>query len=170
MILLLTALLQTAPLLHNELQQSETSNLSPISLLHSPPPKHTQTSLAQTELTLLEEFSLKKAKQAMELQTKALEAAQDHDPIVVQDLMLELEIFIKKFNKGLDTLPLKNSEVKSLQKKMQATNQLSLEILQQSRSDPPNQDKIIELQRKTMVLQQEVLNDTQKIKQQIANE
>lgn len=169
MILLLTSLLYSSPVLHNDPSFSEqlTPNTAPLS--HSSQSNIPQTLLIQTDYTLLETLSLNNAKQALDFQARVMEAALDQNQNAIRNLMPEMELFIKKFNQDLNALPLKSIEVKSLREKMVISNQLSIEILNLSLAHKPDQMKLIELQKRANAVQHELLTETQIIKQKIAD-
>lgn len=80
-----------------------------------------------------------------------------------------MEKFTQDFNKDLDALTIKSTEVDSIRNKMKASNDTSLEMIKMTTSGKPDQNKIMELQKKATTIQQELITETQALKQKLGS-
>lgn len=123
----------------------------------------------KADFTALETLSTAKAKEALEFQNKIMQSAQTGGVEAVKSTMSEMEKFTEQFNKDLDGLALKSAEVDSVRQKMKASNEASLEMIKETTAGKPDQNKILELQKKATGIQQELLTEMQTLKQKVGS-
>ncbi|MDQ8954407.1 hypothetical protein RFH42_15770 [Acinetobacter rudis] len=123
----------------------------------------------KADLAAIETLGTAKAKEALEFQNKIMQAAQTGGVEAVKETMTSMEKFTQDFNKDLDALTIKSTEVDSIRNKMKASNDTSLEMIKMTTSGKPDQNKIMELQKKATTIQQELITETQALKQKLGS-
>lgn len=123
----------------------------------------------KADFAAIETLGTAKAKEALEFQNKIMQAAQTGGVEAVKETMTSMEKFTQDFNKDLDALTIKSTEVDSIRNKMKASNDTSLEMIKMTTSGKPDQNKIMELQKKATTIQQELITETQALKQKLGS-
>lgn len=122
----------------------------------------------KADLASIETLSQTKAQEAIEFQTKLLEAAQKNDKAAVDAVLKSMKDAVESFNNDLKGLTLKSSEVDAVRNKMTETNKISVELTEAGMTAKPDQEKIVELSKKSNTLQQELLADMQALQAKVA--
>lgn len=115
----------------------------------------------KSDLTQIQTLSTAKAKEALEFQNEVTQAAQKNDKAALQGVVDKMKSYVDGFNKDLDALTLKSTEVDSIRGKMKESNNLGVELSQAGIASSPDMAKITELQKKATELQQGLLTDMQ---------
>jgi len=123
----------------------------------------------KSDLTQVQTLSNTRAQEAVNFQTEIMKSAQTGDQNAVKDTVSKMKSFVEGFNKDLDNLTLKSSEVDNFRNKMKETNTISIEMAEAGLSSPPDMNKITELQKKAADNQKEMLTIMQTL-QTKANE
>lgn len=121
----------------------------------------------KTDFAALQTMSTDKAKEALSFQTEIMQAAQTGDKAALTGMVDKLKTYVEGFNKDLDNLALKSSEVASLRDKMKESNQLGLEMSEAGLSDKPDAEKIMELQKKATEVQHSIITETQALQSKV---
>lgn len=122
----------------------------------------------KTDMATFETFTTAKAKEAVDFQTKAAQAAQTGDKKAAEAVVGEMEKFFADYNKGLDELAVKSTEVDSLRQNSKKMMTLTVDMLKQSTSEKPDTQKIMDIQKEMSEVQKTLLDEQQAIKQKIA--
>lgn len=115
----------------------------------------------KSDLIQIQTLSTNKAKEALQFQQEVTQAAQKNDKAALQSIVDKMKSYTEGFNKELDALILKSSEADAIRTKMKEGNNLGTELSEEGLKNPPDMDKITELQKKATELQQSLLNDMQ---------
>ncbi|WP_373350590.1 hypothetical protein [Acinetobacter bereziniae] len=115
----------------------------------------------KSDLTALQTMSTAKAKEALNFQTEVMQAAQKGDKDALKGVVDKMKTYVDGFNKDLDGLALKSTEVASVRDKMKESNNLGVEMSEAGLASSPDPQKIMELQKKGTELQQSLLTEMQ---------
>lgn len=122
----------------------------------------------KADLAAIESLSQTKAQEAMEFQSKLLEAAQKNDKAAVDGVLKGMKDAVESFNNDLKGLSLKSSEVDAVRNKMTETNKISVELTEAGMQAQPDQNKIMELSKKSNELQQQLMADMKELQAKVA--
>lgn len=122
----------------------------------------------KTDLTTLETLSASKAKEALDFQTKATQASQSGDINAAKAVIDDMQKSFAQYDKDLDALALKSTEVDSLRKNTKKVMSLTVEFMQQSIAEKPDLQKITDLQKQMVDAQKALLDEQIAIKQKIS--
>ena len=78
-----------------------------------------------------------------------------------------MEKYVDSFNDDLEALKLKSTEANGLRDKMKDSNELGLELAEAGVETKPDMNKVNELQKKAVDLQQSILTDMQALQAKI---
>lgn len=117
----------------------------------------------RSDLDQIQALSNAKAQEALQFQTAMSEAAQTGKKAELNKVVDQMKKYVDSFNKDLDGLHLKSTEGDNLRNKMKEVNNIGVELAVTSMNVPLNMEKITELQKNAMDLQQSLLQDMQKI-------
>ncbi|ALH96478.1 hypothetical protein [Acinetobacter equi] len=117
----------------------------------------------RSDLDQIQTLSNAKAQEALQFQTSIAEAVQKGKRDEVTKVVDQMKKYVDGFNKDLDGLHLKSTEGDNLRNKIKEVNNIGVELAVTGMNVPPNMDKIAELQKNAMDLQQSLLQDMQKI-------
>ena len=115
----------------------------------------------------LQTLTTAKAQDGVKFQEEVITASQSNDKAALKGISEKLKAYVDNFNKELDSLPIKSSEVNSLREKMKEANTLGIELSQISTETAPDTNKITELTKRATDLQQETLTQMQDIQAKI---
>lgn len=121
----------------------------------------------KADLAQLETLSNTKAQEALSFQTEVSKAAQSGDPKALEAVVTKMDQYMDQFNDELDALKLKSTEAANLREKMKDSNELGLELAEEGIKKSPNMEKINELQKKGVDLQQTILKDMQDLQTKV---
>lgn len=121
----------------------------------------------KADLVQLETLSNTKAQEALSFQTEVSQAAQSGDPKALEAVVTKMDKYMDEFNDELDALKLKSTEAANLREKMKDSNELGLELAEEGIKKTPNMEKINELQKKGVDLQQSILKDMQDLQSKV---
>lgn len=117
----------------------------------------------KSDLEQIQTLSMNKAKEALEFQNEVAQASQKGDRAALQTIVDKMKTYTEGFNKELDALTLKSSEADALRTKMKEANAFGVEMSEAGLSNPPDVNKLTELQKKGIDLQQSLLTDMQNL-------
>ncbi|OTG85122.1 hypothetical protein [Acinetobacter sp. ANC 4648] len=117
----------------------------------------------KSDLAQIQTLSTSKAKELIDFQTEMMQAVQKKDKNALTAVFDKMKVYIEAFNKDLDNLTLKSTEAEALREKMKESNKLSLELTEASTANPPDMNKLTELQKKASEIQKSLLADMQKL-------
>jgi len=120
------------------------------------------------DLTAIQTISTAKAKEALDFQTEVMQAAQKGDKNALKTVVDKMKIYVEGFNKALDDIAVKSSEVSAIREKMKQVNLLGVEMSELGLSGTPDQQKIMDLQKKGTELQQSLLTEMQTLQAKVA--
>ncbi|OTG86448.1 hypothetical protein B9T31_08120 [Acinetobacter sp. ANC 4558] len=115
------------------------------------------------DLEKIQTLSNTKAQEALKFQTDLAQAAQTGEKSALEKVIQHMTTYVEGFNKDLDALTLKSNEGNALRTKMKEVNHLSIELAEMSMKNPPDIEKITALQKKSVELQQSLLQEIQAI-------
>lgn len=121
----------------------------------------------RTDLDQIQTLSNTKAQEALKFQNDVMQAAQKGDKAALDAVVDSMEKYVDSFNDELEALNLKSSEADSIRDKMKESNDLGLDLAEAGVENPPNMEKITELQKKATELQQSLLQDMQALQTKI---
>lgn len=121
----------------------------------------------KTDLAQLEMLSNTKAQEALSFQTEVTQAAQSGDQKALEGVVDKMEKYMDTFNDDLDALKLKSTEASNLREKMKQSNELGVELAEAGIEKNPNMEKINELQKKGVELQESILKDMQDLQSKV---
>ena len=123
----------------------------------------------KNDLSKLQTLSNSRAKEAVDFQNKATQAAQKGDKTTLDRTVADMKTYIMKFNKELDDLTLNSSEVDTMRNKIKKSNDLGMQISEEGTAKSPDMKKMTELQNEAAKLQKELINDMQALETKIKN-
>lgn len=123
----------------------------------------------KSDLTQVQNLLTTRGQEAVDFQTEIMKSAQTGKQDAIKDTIGKMKTFIEGFNKDLDNLTLKSSEVDNYRNKIKENNTISMGIAEAGLSNPPDMNKITELQKKAADNQKEMLSVMQTL-QTKANE
>lgn len=115
----------------------------------------------KSDLTQIQTLSTNKAKEALEFQNEVTQAAQKNDKAALEGIVEKMKSYTENFNKELDALTLKSSEVDAVRSKMKEANNLGVELSEAGLKNPPDMNEINALQKKATEMQQALLTEMQ---------
>ncbi|OTG63891.1 hypothetical protein [Acinetobacter silvestris] len=115
----------------------------------------------KSDLAQIQTLSTSKAQEAIDFQTEMMHAAQKKDKQAIVAVFDKMKSYIETLNKDLDKLTLKSTEVQALREKMKESNKLSIELTEATTANPPDMNKLTELQKKAAEIQKSLLADMQ---------
>lgn len=122
----------------------------------------------KNDMSAFETLSTAKAKEALDFQTKATQAAQAGDKNAAQTVISDMEKFFSSYNKELDSLALKSTEVDSLRQNTKKIMNLTVEMMKQGTSGTPDPQKMMDIQKQMTEAQKALLDEQVAIKKKIA--
>lgn len=121
----------------------------------------------KSDFTAIQAISVEKSKEALTFQTEVMQAAQKGDKDALKGVVDKMKTYVDGFNKDLDGLALKSSEVASIRDKMKESNKLGVEMSEAGLAGSPDPQKIMDLQKKGTELQQSLMTDMQALQAKI---
>ncbi len=122
----------------------------------------------KSDLAAIKALSIAKAQESTEAQTKLLESAKTGDKAAVEEMVKGMKTFTEGYNKELDALALKSSEVDSARQKMKEFQNVNVELSEAAISAKPDPTKMGELAKKAGELQQALAAEMQKLEAKAA--
>lgn len=119
------------------------------------------------DLETIQSLSNAKAQEALKFQEDVMQAAQKADKAEIGRVVASMDNYVDKFNDELDALQLKSSEADSIREKMKESNDLGLDLAEAGVETPPDMDKINALQKEASELQQTLVQDMQRLQNQV---
>ena len=119
------------------------------------------------DLMAIQSISTAKAKEALNFQTEVMQAAQKGDKEALKGVIDKMKTYVDGFNKDLDGIAIKSSEVASVRDKMKESNKLGVEMSELGLSGSPDQQKIMELQNKGIELQKSLMTEMQALQTKV---
>jgi len=123
----------------------------------------------KSDLDQMDALSTTKAKEAVDFQSKFMDSIQKGDKSALDEMLKEMKVFVEHFNKDLDALKLKSTEVDATRNKIKDANNLTLQLTEAGLSPTPDQNKITELTNKATELQKELITDMETLKAKVAD-
>nr|WP_174506955.1 hypothetical protein [Acinetobacter sp. Marseille-Q1620] len=123
----------------------------------------------KNDLLQLQTLNNTQAQETANFQTEVIKAAQSGKVEEVRTVVDKMQAFVDGFNKNLDNIPLKSTEVSALKDKIKQSNNLGLELAQAGIANPPDITKINELQKKGTDLQKDILTEMQNLQTKANN-
>lgn len=117
----------------------------------------------KSDLIQIQTLSTNKAKEALAFQNEVTQAAQKNDKAALQGIVEKMKSYTEGFNKELDALTLKSSEVDAVRSKMKEANNLGVELSEAGLKNPPDMNEINTLQKKATEMQQALLTEMQNL-------
>ncbi len=121
----------------------------------------------KSDLEQIETLSNTKAQEALSFQTEVTQAAQNSDKKALEAVVDKMEKYVDSFNHDLEALKLKSNEADALRDKMKDSNDLGLELAEAGVETKPDMNKVTELQKKAVELQQSILTDMQALQAKV---
>lgn len=121
----------------------------------------------KSDLEQIESLSNAKAQEALSFQTEVTQAAQNGDKKALDTVVDKMEKYVDSFNNDLEALKLKSTEADVLRDKMKDSNDLGLELAEAGVETNPDMNKVTELQKKAVELQQSILTDMQALQAKV---
>lgn len=121
----------------------------------------------KSDLEQIEMLSNTKAQEALSFQTEVTQAAQNSDKKALDAVVDKMEKYVDSFNNDLEALKLKSTEADVLRDKMKDSNDLGLELAEAGVETKPDMNKVTELQKKAVELQQSILTDMQALQAKV---
>lgn len=121
----------------------------------------------KSDLTAIQTISTEKSKEALNFQTEVMQASQKNDKEALKGIVDKMKTYVESFNKDLDNLALKSSEVVSVRDKMKEANKLGVEMSEAGISGAPDPQKIMELQKKGTELQKSLMTEMQALQAKV---
>ena len=121
----------------------------------------------KSDFTAIQAISVEKSKEALTFQTDVMQAAQKGDKDALKGVVEKMKTYVDGFNKDLDGLAIKSSEVASVRDKMKEANKLGVEMSEAGLAGSPDPQKIMELQKKGTELQQSLMTEMQALQAKI---
>ena len=115
----------------------------------------------KSDLEQLQTLSNTKAQEALSFQSDLTQAAQTGEKKALEAVVDKMDTYVDGFNDDLDTLKLKSSEAVNLRDKMKESNKIGLDLAEAGIDTMPDMNKITELQKQAIDLQQSILKDMQ---------
>lgn len=115
----------------------------------------------KSDLEQLQTLSNTKAQEALSFQSDLTQAAQTGEKKALEAVVDKMDTYVDGFNDDLDTLKLKSSEAVNLRDKMKESNKIGLDLAEAGIDTTPDMNKITELQKQAIDLQQSILKDMQ---------
>lgn len=119
------------------------------------------------DLDKIQTLSNAKAQEALKFQNDVMQAAQKGDKAALDAVVDSMEKYVDSFNDELEALSLKSSEADSIRDKMQESNDLGLDLAEAGVENPPDMNKINDLQKKATELQQSLLQEMQTLQTKV---
>ena len=123
----------------------------------------------KNDLNKLQTLSNSRAKEAIDFQNKATQAAEKGDTATLHSTIADMRTYITRFNKELDNLVLNSSEVDAIRNKIKKSNDLGIQLSEASIEKSPDMKKITELQNEAAKLQKELISDMQALQTKVNN-
>ncbi|MDD2940608.1 MAG: hypothetical protein PHW49_07735 [Acinetobacter harbinensis] len=123
----------------------------------------------KNDLDKLQTLSSSRAKEAIDLQNKATQAAEKGDKTTLHSTVAEMKTYIMNFNKELDDLMLNSSEADAIRNKIKHSNNLGLQLSEASIENTPDMKKITALQNEAAKVQKELISDMQALQNKVKN-
>ena len=117
----------------------------------------------KSDLAAIKTLSTTKAQESAEAQTKFMESAKTGDKAAIEEMVKGMKTFTEGYNKELDALPLKSSEVDAARQKMKEFQNVNVELSEAAVSAKPDQMKMAELAKKSAELQQALATEMQQL-------
>lgn len=121
----------------------------------------------KNDLVEIQTLSNNRSKEALDLQDKANQAAQKGDKASLRTTVAEMKTYIANFNRDLDALALKSTELDKVREKIKESNNLGIELSEESIAEKPDMKKIDELRNRAMQLQKELVADMQALENKV---
>ncbi|MFH7765972.1 hypothetical protein [Acinetobacter sp. BSP-28] len=121
----------------------------------------------KNDLIEIQTLSQNRSKEALDLQNKANQAAQKNDKAALNTIIAEMKTYIANFNQDLDALALKSTELDKVREKIKESNNLGIELSEESIAEKPDMKKIAELRDQATQLQKELVADMQALENKV---
>ncbi|WP_349928012.1 hypothetical protein ABJ384_13815 [Acinetobacter sp. A1-4-2] len=121
----------------------------------------------KNDLIEIQTLSQNRSKEALDLQNKANQAAQKNDKAALNTIIAEMKTYIANFNQDLDALALKSTELDKVRGKIKESNNLGIELSEESIAEKPDMKKIAELRDRATQLQKELVADMQALENKV---
>lgn len=121
----------------------------------------------KNDLIEIQTLSQNRSKEALDLQNKANQAAQKNDKAALNTIIAEMKTYIANFNQDLDALALKSTELDKVRSKIKESNNLGIELSEESIAEKPDMKKIAELRDRATQLQKELVADMQALENKV---
>jgi len=115
----------------------------------------------KNDLIEIQTLSNNRSKEALDLQNKANQAAQKNDKATLSTTVAEMKTYIANFNRDLDALSLKSTELDAVRDKIKESNNLGIKLSEESIAEKPDMKKISELRNRAAELQKELVTEMQ---------
>lgn len=123
----------------------------------------------KSDLEQIQLLSTNKAKEATAFQSEVMQASQSGDKNALKGIVEKMKTYVSGFNKDLDGLTLKSSEVASIRDKMKESNNMGVEMSELGLASTPDPKKIMDLQKKGTELQQSLLTEMQALQVKVSS-
>lgn len=117
----------------------------------------------KSDAAAIQKLSTDKAKEALDFQTEVMQAMQKGDKAALTSVVDKMKAYVASFNKDLDGLALKSTEAASVRDKMKEANNFGVEMSEAGLENPPNPQKIMDLQKKGTELQKSLMTEMQQL-------
>ncbi|RKG37911.1 hypothetical protein [Acinetobacter rongchengensis] len=115
----------------------------------------------KSDLAQIQTLSTNKAKEALDFQSEVMQAAQKGDKAALEGVVNKMKTYVTGFNKELDGLALKSTEVVSVRDKIKESNNLGIEMSEAGLASPPNPEKVKQIQTRGIELQKSLMDEMQ---------
>ena len=121
----------------------------------------------KSDLTAIQTVSTNKSKEALSFQTEISQAAKTGDKNALKGIVEKMKTYVESFNNDLDALTIKSAEVASVRDKMKESNKLGVEMSELGLSGSADSQKVMEIQKKGIALQQSLMTEVQALQAKV---
>lgn len=121
----------------------------------------------KSDLTQVQTLFSTKNSEAAAFQTEVRQATQKGDKAALQGVVGKMKTYVNGFNKELDGLALKSSEVVSVREKIKEANNLGVEMSEASIANSPDPEKLKQLQNKGIEMQKSLMAEMQALQTKV---
>ncbi|CAB1220018.1 hypothetical protein [Acinetobacter bouvetii] len=115
----------------------------------------------KNDLIEIQTLSKNRSQEASDLQNKANQAAEKGDKATLTATVAEMKTYIGNFNRDLDNLNLKSTELNAVRGKIKESNNLGIQLAEESIAEKADMNKINELRTQASQLQKELVTEMQ---------